>query len=388
MKSSSTWISGIALAFALALGGCASLPPMPPAGDLFHDEAFAAPSSPIDPGAALAASPAMRSYLAEKLVNRSRSTDRRRALIDALYRGDLKLEYDAELTRTAAQAFDARSGNCLALVMMTAAFAKELNLRVHYQAVIGDEAWDRADDLYIGIGHVNLVLEEQIEPIGFFATTMGSMVVDFLPPRDARQLRTREIGERTVIAMYLNNRAVESLTRGRLNDAYWYARAAIDADRDLVGAYVTLGVVYRQQRRPEWSEAVLRRVAEREPDNVYALSNRALALRDLGRGAEADALVQRLAQLDPHPPFSYFHQGMAAMKQGRYEVARRLFAKEVERAPYQHEFEYWLAVSYIQLGDAERATIHLKRAMDVSTTRKDHDLYAGKLDRLKALRTQ
>ncbi len=42
----------------------------------------------------------------------------------------------------------------------------------------------------------------------------------------------------------------------------------------------------------------------------------------------------------------------------------------------------------MQLNDAERATIHLKRAMDVSTTRKDHDLYAGKLDRLKALRTQ
>lgn len=383
-----SWIHRITLGLAVALGGCASLPPMPPAADLFHDDAFAAPSAPIEPAAALAISPAMRSYLADKLVNRTRSMDRRRLLIDALYRGDLKLEYDAEMTRTAAQAFDARSGNCLALVMMTAAFAKELDLRVRYQAVIGDEAWDRADDLYIGIGHVNLVLEERLEPTGFITTTMGPMVVDFLPPRDARQLNTREIGERTVVAMYLNNRAVESLTRGRLNDAYWYARAAIDSDRDLVGAYITLGVVYRQKQRPAWAEAALRRVADREPDNVYALSNRVLALRDLDRSAEADTLVQRLAQLDPHPPFSYFHQGMAALKQGRYDAARRLFSKEVERAPYQHEFEYWLAVSYIQLGDAERATVHLKRAMDVSTTRKDHDLYAGKLDRLKALRTQ
>jgi len=99
-------------------------------------------------------------------------------------------------------------------------------------------------------------------------------------------------------------------------------------------------------------------------------------------------LAERLTQLDPHPPYSYFHQGMAALKQGRYDAARRLFAKEVDRAPYQHEFEYWLAVSYIQLGDSERATIHLTRAMDVSTTRKDHDLYASKLDRLKALRSQ
>ena len=376
------------LLLALALGACASAPPMPPAGDLFHDELFVAPSAAIEPAAALAISPAMRSYLAVKLVNRTRSTERRRLLIDALYRGDLKLEYDAEMTRTAAQAFDARSGNCLALVLMTAAFAKELGLRVHYQAVIGDEAWDRSDDLYIGVGHVNLVLEERAEPVGFFSTTAGSMVIDFLPPRDAKLLRTREIGETTVIAMYLNNRAVESLTRGRVNDAYWYAREAVKTDRDLVGAYVTLGVVYRMQRRPDLSEAVLRRVADREPDNLYAMSNRVLALRDLGRGAEAEALMSRLAQLDPHPAFSYFREGMAAFKQGRYDVARRLFAKEVDRAPYHHEFEYWLAATYMQLGDAERATVHLARAMEVSTTRKDHDLYAGKLDRLKALRSQ
>jgi len=98
--------------------------------------------------------------------------------------------------------------------------------------------------------------------------------------------------------------------------------------------------------------------------------------------------VRRLAALDPNPPFSYFREGMAALHEGRVEAARRLFAKEVARAPYHHEFEYWLAVSYMELNDVERATIHLARARDISTTRKDHDLYAGKLDRLKALRAQ
>ncbi|MEP6876471.1 MAG: tetratricopeptide repeat protein, partial [Burkholderiales bacterium] len=159
-------------------------------------------------------------------------------------------------------------------------------------------------------------------------------------------------------------------------------------DPELLAAYVTLGVVYRTRHHAEFAEQVLRRVAEREPDNVYAMSNRILALRDLGRAAEAEALAQRLAALDPHPPFSYFLEGKAALREGRVEAARRLFAKEVARAPYHHEFEYWLAVSYMELNDADRATIHLTRAMEVSTTRKEHDLYAGKLDRLKALRAQ
>jgi tetratricopeptide (TPR) repeat protein len=188
--------------------------------------------------------------------------------------------------------------------------------------------------------------------------------------------------------MYLNNRAVESLTQGQVDDAYWWAREAVRQDPELLGAYVTLGVVYRTRHHAEFSEQVLLRVAQREPENIYAMSNRILALRDLGRTAEAEDLVRQLAALDPHPPFSYFREGMAALHEGRIEAARRLFAKEVARAPYHHEFEYWLAVSYMELNDADRATIHLTRAMEVSTTRKDHDLYAGKLDRLKALRAQ
>lgn len=380
-------LAAMLLLISMLLASCASTPPMPPASGLFHDELFSPPSVPIAPDDALAISPAMRSYLAVKSISRLRPVDRRRQLIDALYRGDLKLEYDAAMTRTAAQTFEARSGNCLALVMMTSAFAKELGLRVRYQTVVGAEAWNRADDLYISIGHVNLVLEEALDSSGFSKSTAGPLVIDFLPPADASRLLTVSIDERTVVAMYLNNRAVESLTQGQVDDAYWWAREALRSDPELLGAYITLGVVYRTRHHAEWSEQALRRVTDREPDNVNALSNRVLALRDLGRTAEADGLAQRLASLDPHPPFSYFREGMAALHAGRVQDARRLFAKEVARAPYHHEFEYWLAVSYMELNDADHATVHLTRAMEVSTTRKDHDLYAGKLDRLKALRS-
>ena len=377
-----------ALLTSLLLAACASPPPMPPVESLFDDSVFEAASAPIDRAAALALSPAMRAYLAARLPHRSAGGDRRKLLIDALYSGDLRLEYDAAGTRTAAEAFDARSGNCLALVLMTAAFAKELGLTVRYQTVIGDDAWDRADALYIAIGHVNLVLEPPREPGGFVVSSAATMVVDFVPPRNANRLRTRPIDERTVVAMFLNNRAVESLVRERPGDAYRWAREAIRTDPELTSAYLTLGVVYRQARRADLADAALRRVTDREPDNLHALSNRVAVLRDLGRAAEAEALAQRVARLEPHPPFSYFHEGQAALREGRYEAARRLFAKEVERAPYHHEFEYWLAVSHAQLHDTERATVHLRRAMEVSTTRKDHDLYAGKLARMKALPAQ
>jgi len=379
----------VTLAMTAGLVGCASAPPMPPPAPLFHDELFAPPSAPVDPAAPLAISADMRRYVQERLPHpsMSRFDDRKRQLFNALYKeGELKLEYDAAVTRTAAQAFDARSGNCLALVLMTAAFAKELGLTVRYQLVIGDDAWDRAGDLFVSVGHVNLTLANKAPQfVGIAYSDGDTMTVDFLPPRDGRQQRVRGIGEDTVVAMYLNNRAVEALAAGERTDAYWYAREAVRTDPELLAAYITLGVVYRNTGHAELAEAALRRVGEREPDNTKALSNRILVLRDLGRQEEASALARRLDQLEPHPPYSYFLQGMAALRERRVDDARRLFEKEVERAPYQHEFQFWLAVTLLQQNRAAEAAAHLEQAMRNATTRRDHDLYAAKLDRLKAL---
>jgi tetratricopeptide (TPR) repeat protein len=381
--------SAAVLLLSFLLVSCASAPPMPPAAGLLHDELFAAPSAPIRSADAMAVSPAMQKYLADKMLSAPRFVDLKQQLIDALYRKDeLLLEYDAAVTRTAAQAFEARSGNCLALVLMTAAFAKELGLSLRYQNVLGDDSWDRSGDIYLSVGHVNLTLSDRPPQAGFGFMDTGQLTIDFVPTRNARAPRVRVIQEHTVIAMFLNNRAVEALTQGQVDDAYWWAREAIAKDPELLSAYITLGVIYRNRQRPELAEQVLLRVAEREPDNTKAMSNRALVLRDLGRHAEADALARELERLDPHPPFSYFNQGMAALRERRFEAAKGLFTKEVDRAPYHHEFQFWLAITYLELHDPARATEHLTKAMEVSTTRKDHELYAAKLGRLRALGPQ
>src|SRR5205814_2507802 len=79
--------------------------------------------------------------------------------VEALYtKGKLKLEYESTETRNAAEAFDARAGNCLSLVIMTGALAKELGFPVRYQRVYVDDTWGRSGDVYFSIGHVNLSL--------------------------------------------------------------------------------------------------------------------------------------------------------------------------------------------------------------------------------------
>lgn len=368
----------------LLMVACASVRPMPTPSDLFHDELFGAPSADVAPDAALALSEPMRAWLDEHIHDRAR--DRRQQLFDALYSDNgLRLEYDASVTGTAGQAFETRSGNCLALVLMTASFAKALGLGARYQLVLGDEEWDRAGHLYLSIGHVNLMLSERPIVDTLSLSTNATMRVDFVSPRRGVYERARPIEEHTLIAMYLNNRAVETLAQGQLDDAYAWARAALLRDPDWLPAYLSLGAIYRIAHHPEAADEVLQRLLARDPDHLVALSNRVLVLHDLHRDEEAKQLTQRLRQLDPHPAFSYFHEGQAALREGRLEDARALFAKEVARAPSFHEFQFWLAMTYLRMHDYARATAHLTRAMELSPTRQDHQLYAAKLERLKAL---
>jgi Flp pilus assembly protein TadD len=371
-----------------ALAGCASEAPAPPAQSLFADSLFEAPSQRIRADDVLALNDGMRRYLKGEMATQQRTQGRQAALVQALYRrGDLKLEYDAAMTRNAAQAFDARTGNCLSLVLMTAAFAKELGLQIQYQSAITDETWTRSGNLYFRSGHVNITLGRRFIDTGT-ATDPTRLTIDFLPPEELRGLRLRSIDEATVIAMYMNNRAAETLRDGALDDAYWWAREALLQDPRFTSAYNTLGVVYLRHGDLPQAERVLREALEREPKNTRAMYNLAQVLERSGRGEEALALQHRLALLEPYPPFHFFDLGMAAMQRGEFGAAREFFAREVARADYHPEFHFWLGLADFRLGRLDEARRELALAMENSGTRREHDLYAAKLAWLKSLRPQ
>ena len=277
----------------------------------------------------------MRRYLRTEIAGELHAKGNQQGLFDALYsQGQLKLEYDSVMTRNAAQAFAARSGNCLSLVIMTAALAKELGLAVYYQSASVDETWGRSGDIHFFIGHVNLTLAKYQSNFGFRRND-GDLTIDFLAPYEIRGLRTRPIAEETIVAMYMNNRAAELLAQGRLMTPR--ARAAIEKDPAFLSSYNTLGVIYRRHGNPTEAEKVLAHALERDPKNTHVMSNLVAVLNDLGRDTEARTLARKLEQVEPNPAFSFFSRGMVAVRSGDFKTAKDMFAKEVDRAPY-HEF--------------------------------------------------
>ena len=373
------------VAASLLLGACATpSPPRPEAPRaLFADDLFDAPVEPVEARDIFALSDAMRRYAHVELATLIRRHGPQGALIEALYRnGHLKLEYESTVTRNAAQAFQARSGNCLSLVILTAAFARELGLKVRYQSAYLEESWSRKGNLLLKSGHVNITLGKRIADHGI-NPFQHDVTIDFLPPEELRDLRTIEISESLVVAMFMNNRAVESLVQGRLGDAYAWAREAVRADASFLAAQNTLGVVYLRRGALDQAGTVFNHVLALDPEHTRALANMAEVASREGRAQDAAQWRARLARLEPEPPLHYFNLGLAAIQREDFRAARELLAKEAARGDTLAEVHFWLGVAHYRLGDIERATKELSLAAEASASRSERDLYSAKLDWLR-----
>jgi len=372
------WLSGLLLV--LAVAGCSTAPSQPLSPQtLLHDESFTPLAQPIDAGAVFAPSETMRAYLRDSAKGSVFFHNRAEWLVQALYRpGELKIEYDAATTRNAAQAFDARAGNCLSLVVMTAALAQELGLQVEYNSAYSEETWSRNGSLLLRSGHINITIGRRLidRPRG---QDSRSWTIDFLPAGELQGLRVRQIEQTTVLAMFMNNRAAEALARDDVNEAYWWARAGLRADPGFGAVINTLGVIYQRSGHAGAAEVTFGELLHRQPKHTQALHNLALLLEQQGRTAEAAPLRTRLAALEPEPPYHWFVLGQQALSRGDSRAARDYFAREVARADYSSEFHYWLALAHYQLGETRDAQHHLERAAALSNSRNERDLYAAKL---------
>ncbi|MCP5289079.1 MAG: hypothetical protein H6931_08180 [Burkholderiaceae bacterium] len=260
-----------ALLLASSLAACATDPigSALALGPHFDDERFAAERFTPDPDAPLALTEEMDRYLRERIAPQLRVRGYLYGLVEALYADDqLRLGYDSAATLTAAETFGQRRGNCLSLVLMTAAFAQRLGLEVRFQRVLTEDAPELAGNLVRMVGHVNLGLAKRGT-----ARVRDWITVDFLPGLEAARLRTIEISADRVKAMFFNNLAVEALGKGELPRAYWLARASVRQDPRLASPYVTLGVLWSRLGQDDRAGTAFRQALAVDSRNASALAN-------------------------------------------------------------------------------------------------------------------
>lgn len=300
------WLVGLS-----ALQACATPEAgAPPPAVVWADARFAAPEAGVlAPAALLSADAPMRQYLAghPRLGPRGLgdAVPLAQRLVQALSTpGELQLLYDERPpTRAAAEAFAERRGNCLSLVLMTAALARELGLRVEFNQVGTLALWRHEGDIALRSHHVNLSLESPMQRQLRGYASGAAWLVDFVPGQDLRRLPLQPISLARVQAMYYNNRAAELLAEGALAAAYWHLRQGLALDAAHDDSRNTLGVLYLRAGLLDQADATLAQVLQRVPTQTSALTNLALVREAQGRPDEARALRARRDALgDDRPP--------------------------------------------------------------------------------------
>lgn len=354
---------------------------------LWRDEYFRARMLP--PVAQITAvSEDMRRYLANDIAGQSRRKGGLLGLVTALEKNtELRLEYDATQTRTAAEAFAVRRGNCMSLTLMTAALARELGLTVSYRKVYVDEPWDRLSGLLVRSGHINIVLESNASTDNWAGNRSKGVIIDFLPQADIARQRAVEIDESTVLSMFMNNRAAESLVGGDTDTAYAWAKLAITTMPRNMDAYNTLGVIYSRREMADAARHAFEIVLQQEDENISAMANLVGVLERTGNVVEAVKWRERLQRIEERPPFYHFDKGVAALKEKDFRAARDHFSKELARNAYYHAALFGLAAANLGMGESREAERYLFQAIDSSPSGQEHDLYAAKLAWLRKAQT-
>jgi protein O-GlcNAc transferase len=171
-----------------------------------------------------------------------------------------------------------------------------------------------------------------------------------------------------------HERAIALDAAGDLEEAMRSERRAIAIDDTLPEPHNHLGsLLARADRLPE-ALLELTRATSLDPNHAGAWTNRANALRAMGRRAEAEEGYRTAARLAPRDPGPLNGLGVMAVEGGNVDAAAALFRQALEVDPAYQEARLNLAVAEVRRGhpEAARASLEdlLRRGPDPETAAK------------------
>ena len=127
--------------------------------------------------------------------------------------------------------------------------------------------------------------------------------------------------------------AVMSYRQGRLSDAETFARAVLKGQATHLGALHMLGVIQLRQAKPAAAVEWMDRLLKLKPDSPDVLSNRGMALQDLGRLKEALASYDRALRLKPDYVEALLNRGNLLFSLKRFDEAAQNCTRLMALAP-------------------------------------------------------
>ena len=188
----------------------------------------------------------MTAFLDENVDQHLPEYDRLNRLVAAIFTDSLLgFEYDRSRTKTAAETFEERSGNCLSFSNLLVTMGRQIGLEAHFQEVDTPPTWDRHGKIVVAAHHVNVVV------------FIGARVyeVDLAPEVARVRMGARVISDARGRAHFYSNRGVDFFGLGSPATAKQYFQRALAEDDEVSFAWANLGAVQSLMGQHEEAES-------------------------------------------------------------------------------------------------------------------------------------
>ncbi|GAB2614775.1 tetratricopeptide repeat protein [Novilysobacter erysipheiresistens] len=348
-----TW----AMVVALAMSG--SIPdPAPPVwgGELLSAPAPVAELPEWDE--VVAVPPSLRAQLDTQVLQHSwTSQQRMRRIVEFMLDPDgLALRYDLDTTRTVAETFRDRQGNCVSFTLTFVALAREAGLDAYVQEADEALVWLQGGGMMFYAGHVNA------------GVRIGGRryVVDFERNVVATSTPPEAISDQRALSHWYNNRGAERLMGGDIPGARSLLEASVELEPDFVPAWNNLGVLRLRSGEPEAAERAYLVALEHKPEHVPTLSNLTGLYQQLGEKDELARYQRKLRDVQRSDPYRNFVLGFQHESQGDNAQALAYYERAIGLHGREPRFFIAAARIHTELGHLEEAERSLQRARALS----------------------
>jgi tetratricopeptide (TPR) repeat protein len=373
------WFSILLLASSNGLAETGSRPISP-------DELLAGTALGLDPDPpaivsndeVLALSDEMREFLDDHVGKKAGDPVKLKQLADAVFNERVfGLEYD-EVTRTAAETFAARRGNCLSFTFMFVVLARGVGLDARFQEVEIPTEWTFSRGTYILNRHINI-------HVGFKVGVLPDKVVDFNIADFRADYDMRVISDERALAHFFNNLGAELMHQGEMTASFYAIRRAVAvANRSFAPAWDSLGTLYKKKNLSYHAEAAFLQALEIDKSDLTAMSNLTALYDRRGEPKLASRYRDKVSTHRKRNPYYRFQLARVAFYAEDYDLAIDHLKYALRKNKDEDQFCALLSLVYLEMGEEEKSRRWMARAEEYAQNESMKGIYSSKIDNLIA----
>ncbi|GAB2507628.1 tetratricopeptide repeat protein [Microbulbifer agarilyticus] len=297
--------------------------------------------------------PEMSAFIS-KLKAEGGTEARWEALVDHFNSDQFAVEYDAMTTLSAAETFETRSGNCLAVTLLLVSLSRELGIDTYFNQVETPLVWSFEDkQTVVNFRHINMAANLQ----------HGRKVVDFGVLEYTPTMYQYQITDRAAFSQYFSNRAMEVMQEGGdLIYAFQLIQKALKLAPGDSNIWLNLGAMYKRGGKIVEAEQSYKLAHQLDDTNIYVVQSLERLYLEAGDHSKAAHYTNRAQELRESTPQFLYYQAKRLYERGDYRESKSKLVRALRENRGDHRVQFLLGKTLFQMGEYERATGHLKKA--------------------------